>query len=434
MSMFRWYYWVSGFFLLQTMTAFSFVDRLVYGVWDNKPGDKITQTLNLLSILASLALFGRGYYSRRTIRAGGVLALLAVAFLFLSASWSVDPTTTVRQAFLYLFVVLGAIGIAGSLDADEYMDLLRWICFLSASASVALVVVSPSTAFGPGFGDFQGIFTHKNTLGQVMAIGALTSLHAMRVNRRRRALNTFMLCAFIGMAFASASTTALLAIFAFCCVDRIIALLRRGGAALLLGIFLVLILVPTLVAIAFDPSPIFEIIGKDSTLTGRTDIWTYVINDISLKPLLGWGYFGFWSPSNPAAVEISDAVRWTVPQAHNGLLEMLLNIGVVGTAIFIFLFVRNIIFALRCLSTSAKALAISAILIYVGIVMTGISEFVLLAYSQPWTSLFFTTGLMCEQAVRAAKLQQYRIAPRGYQRGGPVHSAARISREPLSAE
>src|ERR1700730_3584040 len=175
MSMSRWYYWVSGFFLLNAMAALSFVDRLVYGTWENKPGDKITQSLNLLLILASLALFVRGYYNKKTIGAGGVLALAVVAFLFLSASWSSDAATTVRQSILYLFAVLGAIGIAGTLDADEYMDLLRRTCFLSAVASLALVVLSPSTAFSRDFGDFQGIFPHKNTLGQVMAIGALAS-------------------------------------------------------------------------------------------------------------------------------------------------------------------------------------------------------------------------------------------------------------------
>ena len=305
-----------------------------------------------------------------------------------------------RQAVLYLFVVLGSIGIAGTLDVDEYMDLLKRTCFLSAVASLVLLAVSPSVA--RSLVDFQGIFSHKNVLGQVMAAGALASFHVIRVDRRRRVRNILMLFVFIGMAFASASATACLAVFAICCANGIIVLFQRGGAALLIGIFLVLVLVPILVVIAVYPDPIFEMIGKDPTLTGRTDLWTYVINDISLKPLLGWGYFGFWSPNNPAAFEIADAFRIFLSQAHNGLLEMLLNVGVVGTAIFIFLFVRNVILAFRCLHTSPKALAISTITVCVAILTIGASEAVLLAANQPWTSMFFITGLMCEQAVRAA--------------------------------
>jgi O-antigen ligase len=416
--MFRWYYLVSGFFLMSAMVAFGFIDRLVYGTWENKAGDKITQTLNLLLILASLALFAHGYYCKKRIGAGGVLALATTAFLFLSAGWSYDPATTVRQAVIYLFVVLGSIGIANTLDADEYMDLLKQTCLLSAVASLVLLVVSPNTAVSNL--DFQGIFPHKNFLGQVMAAGALASLHAIRVDHRRRVRNIFILLVFIGMAIKSASTTACMAIFVFCSANWIIALIRKGGAAI--GIFLAMVLTPIVVIVAIDPSPIFEMIGKDQTLTGRTDIWPYVINDISLRPLLGWGYFGFWSPNNPAAIEMAEAFKFFLTEAHNGLLEMLLNVGVVGTGIFIFLFVRNVALAFRCLSTSASALAISTIIVSLGILTVGVSEAVLLVSTQPWTSMFFVTGLMCEHVVRAEKLRPYGIAPRGYPRRGPVRN------------
>jgi O-antigen ligase len=429
----RWYYWVSAFFLLDALAAFSFIDRLVYGVWENKPGDKITQALALLLILGSLALFGRGYYTKKRIGTGGVLALATVAFLFLTAGWSYDPMGTVRQAILYLVLVLGSIGIASNLDVDEYMNLLRRACFLSAVASLLLLAVSPSTAVST-FGDFQGIFPHKNTLGQVMATGALASLHAIRVDRRRRLLDFFILFAFIGMAFKSASATACTAIFVFCCIEGIVALLRGRGAARLIGIFLILILTPILVIVATDPSPILEMIGKDPTLTGRTDIWAYVINDIWLKPLLGWGYFGFWVPNNPAAIEIARAFGWFVTQAHSGLLEMLLHVGVVGTAIFFFLLLRNVTLASRCLHTSAKALAISTFLVSAGILTVGVSETVLVDYNQAWTSMFFVTGLMCEQAVRAAELRRYRVAPRAFLRGRAIYSATRVSKSPLPTE
>jgi O-antigen ligase len=427
MSVSRWYYWVSGFFLLNSMAAFGFIDRLVYGVWENKPGDKITQTLNLLLIISSLTLFGRGYFGKREIGAGGVFALVTTGFLFLSAGWSYDPAATVRTTVLYLSVVLGSIGVAATLDPDEYMDLLTRICFLSAVASLVLVAVSPSNAIEP---DFHGIFPNKNFLGQVMATGALASLHVLRVDHRRRVRKIFMLLVFIGMAIESASATACLAIFVFCCADWTIALFRKGGASLFICIILMIVLLPILVVSAIDPGPILEMIGKDSTLTGRTDIWTHVIDEISLKPLLGWGYYGFWSANNPAVIEISAGARMPVGQSHNGLLEMLLSVGVIGAAIFIFLFVRNVILAFRCFRTSTKALAISSIILCVGILVIGVSEPVLLSPVQPWTSMFFVTGFMCERVVHAARRTNYKA----FIGGRPVYSSARISKDPLSAE
>ena len=129
-----------------------------------------------------------------------------------------------------------------------------------------------------------------------------------------------------------------------------------------------------------------------------------------MKPWLGWGYFGFWNMSNPATREISDAVHWVVPQAHNGLLEFLLNVGVLGTALFAFILIRTLVLAVRCLRTPARALAISTITCCVGILMVGVSETVLLAPTQSLTPIMFITGLMCERALWVAKEQRYRMA------------------------
>ncbi len=41
----RWYYFAASFFVLQGMAAFEIIDRLVYGEWLGKPGDKFTQSL-----------------------------------------------------------------------------------------------------------------------------------------------------------------------------------------------------------------------------------------------------------------------------------------------------------------------------------------------------------------------------------------------------
>ena len=143
--MFRWYYLASAFFLLLAMGAFGIVDRLVYGEWAYKAGNKITLGLNLLMIATGLLLFWRA--SRRgSILAGGTLALALAAFLLLSALWSIDPETTIRRGVLYVFFVIGVIGVAGNLDGDKFMDLLGVTCLLAAAASIVLLVISPSNA------------------------------------------------------------------------------------------------------------------------------------------------------------------------------------------------------------------------------------------------------------------------------------------------
>jgi O-antigen ligase len=380
------------------MGAFGIVDRLVYGEWAAKAGDKITQGLNLLMIATSLLLFWRAT-RRGGILAGGTLALALAAFLLLSSLWSIDPQTTIRRGVLYVFFVIGVIGVAGNLDGDEFMDLLGVTCLLVVAASIVLLVVSPSSAAMPRSNEFRGIFTHKNVLGPVMAVGALASLHRIRIGGGRRLPNIFTLIVFTVVAFAAKSGTSLLIIFAFCSADRVVALFRR---ARILGMFSIIFLVPTAVIVALKPDSVLDMIGKDPTLTGRTDLWAYLIPYISERPVLGWGLLAFWSPVNPVANGISSLLGWSVTEAHNGLLEMLLEVGIVGTMLLVFLWARNVVLALRCLRTPAKELGVSSLLCCGGIFLMGITEHVLLDHSQVLVSVFFITGLMCERTVRRA--------------------------------
>jgi exopolysaccharide production protein ExoQ len=410
-AVFRWHYWVSGFFVLDTMQAFGFISRMHYGAWSDKPGDPVTQTLNVLMIVASLMLFGSSYLRRkRGFAAGSGLALLAVGFLCLSTLWSLAPEMTLRDGVVYLFVIIGVIGIARTMDADEFMQLLSRCCFLSAIVSIVLFVASPGNAHLNN-GDFIGIFSQKNFLGQVMATGALATLHGIRVARRRYLGKLCMLFVFLGMAYASNSTAALLAALLFCGISGFDSLWRKGGAARLTGVIFAVLIAPILIVAVAAPDTFLELIGKDPTLTGRTEIWAYVNTDIGMKPWLGWGYFGFWHPTNPAALEIDNAVHWVVPNAHNGLLECLLNVGALGTALFAFILIRIIVLAVWCLRTPERALAISTISCCVGILLVGVSETVLLEATQSSTPVMFITGLMCERALYVAKgLRRYRVA------------------------
>ena len=89
--------------------------------------------------------------------------------------------------------------------------------------------------------------------------------------------------------------TALLMIVFYIAVHLVLFLYRKDGPARLAaqalavagglagGLFL------------FLPDVFLEFLGKDPTLTGRSELWAYVWKDIDLRPLLGWGYAAFWS-------------------------------------------------------------------------------------------------------------------------------------------
>lgn len=78
---------------------------------------------------------------------------------------------------------------------------------------------------------------------------------------------------------------------------------------------------------------ITELLGKDLTFTGRTNIWDIVLEHISKKPLLGYGF-------------LDDATRdEMIPygKAHNMYLRLMFNGGI--ALLFVFLFMIYIVFS-----------------------------------------------------------------------------------------
>lgn len=416
----RLVYLVSGLFLLLvTGAAVGIVPRLVITSW---PGDgRIEQLLNLLMIGVSIWLFSKGFRGARSVGTGAILALAAPGLLLVSAFWSYDPPATIRRGVEYLFVVLGAVGIAGSLEGDEFMELFVLACGVSAVGTIVLREIHPDEAM-QDFTALRGIFPHKNVLGQVMAAGVLGCLHVLRSSRRQRLRKSGLLVVFIALALASKSATGFVTSFIYCGLHGLITMYRTGGIVRLIGLGALVIVTPIVLMILLFPDTFFEMIGRDPTLSGRTEMWAYVLSAISQRPSLGWGYWGFWSPGNPVAAEISVVVQWAVPEAHNALLEILLDVGVFGAAFFIFLLVRNIWLALRCLRTPEAGLGVTALLCYAGILFMGVSEAVMMDPFQPTTIMFFATGLMCERAVRAGRRRRYSPARSGL-RAGRVNSS-----------
>ena len=67
-------------------------------------------------------------------------------------------------------------------------------------------------------------------------------------------------------------------------------------------------------------------LGRDETLTGRTAVWADVLPAMKQQPLAGYGFGSFWTDARRELYEI--------PTAHNGYLDILLELGVVGFAFF----------------------------------------------------------------------------------------------------
>jgi O-antigen ligase len=70
-----------------------------------------------------------------------------------------------------------------------------------------------------------------------------------------------------------------------------------------------------------------SLLGRDETLTGRTEVWSAVMHAMNERPLLGYGFGSFWTDARRDLYEI--------PTAHSGYLDILLELGEVGLGFYI---------------------------------------------------------------------------------------------------
>jgi O-antigen ligase len=308
--------------------------------------------------------------------------------------WSVDPRTAITQGtlYFYFFTVLGFKALVELWDVDALIALIAKL--IAVCAVLSLIFPTQHE-----FGDFTGIFSQKNVLGQVMAAGVFTALHGWRTQRSLIHLLTGTLCGTVAQ--LSQSTTSLLVIAIFVGMDILGRLYLRGGAHRALGILGAVLGAAVVIFFLINEATFFEMLGKDPTLTGRTEIWPYAIANIYERPLFGWGYFGFWTPANPAAISIAQATALAnnIANAHNTLLEALLEMGIVGTTLFLIVVMRYVIVAIRCFNGPANRLGLSALMLMCGLLILGFSEVVLLPPQAAFTVLFFMIGMACEKAL-----------------------------------
>ena len=283
----------------------------------------------LLGAMAIAALFGSGRWPKS--RAWLILVTLA-GLLVVTSPFAVSPEISVLDAAL----LLGATVAVGVLAADVgAMRSLRALALSSAVLVVAGVAVerwferSTQNVLGIdglfGFERVSGVFTDPNTMGQTAAVGALSSVLLVSLFRKFDIGTLAGAVCIVGLA-ASQSRTAALGLAA----GLVIAVVRVPRSQVLAGIGLVVLaaLVLTL--------PGAESFGVESltrsgdpnevaTFTGRTRVWSAVLEAIPDRPVVGHGAGS--SPEVLSELIRDGRVTWPALHSHNAVLQVLLTGG-----------------------------------------------------------------------------------------------------------
>ena len=278
------------------------------------------------------------------------------AVCILSMAWTINAGETLI-GILQVFVQVSVFGLYFTSRFNPKHQLYILACALAITISINLfyVIALPSIGIHSDdkfAGAWKGIYANKNAFSGTMlwSMAVFYILSFKDTNKLATRLARIGLFISPILVILSTSKTALVLSFALIVVlmlwSRYSWQGRRTVLILDLGLLSTLVIVGGVIS---EWVAIVTGLGKDPTLSGRTVIWAGAIAQIHRKPLLGYGYTAFWTPDNPAARSIGDALYpgFYTFHSHNGFIDVILNVGWVGFAIFTIGFISTWTLALK---------------------------------------------------------------------------------------
>ncbi len=285
----------------------------------------------------SLACFD-GWRVARLARSPIIWTALYLSWAGITSFWSVEPDTTLRRFFLAVFIAGGIITATIAVrDSDRLLLYTFWMFFVVTVLSAFSVLTTAPTALG-----HAAYFPHKNSFGATISVAALVALYQVSNGGRISRI------AAIGVLLASAwfliearSKTSLGLVVVAPILGFGIAILARFArispaiTVVAIGVVLYGIYAIGVASHIWDFDEVATAIVGDPTLTQRTDIWAFAVKMIEQRPWLGYGYEVFWGASiESPSIRQGPGFVAQMPHAHNGYIDIVLQTGYIGLAIF----------------------------------------------------------------------------------------------------
>ena len=276
------------------------------------------------------------------------ILIICVVICGVSFLWSVNPSVTLRRSVAVMLTTVFGLVLAARYDWNGLVQRLAVVFGVTAVLSVLIALFLPEYGVHDQVhaGAWRGAWVEKNYMGGFMAKGVIVMLcaSAMRPDRAWIWLPLSGLC--LMLVLLSTSKTALLISLIGIGGFIILRLYRRYTFVRPMLVLSIIIVLATIAGmLTFAPDFTFGLIGKERTLTGRTDIWSGLITSIKMRPWFGHGYGVYWLDPLGSSYYVRLQLEWGIPSAHNGWLETWLSTGALGVGMFAIVFVGTIILA-----------------------------------------------------------------------------------------
>jgi exopolysaccharide production protein ExoQ len=353
--------------------------------------------LGVLALLTS----ARGTLARMRI---STAAIAFVGWCLVSATWVYDSSLFVNKSERFLVPAFIFLAIGASIPSEliirgflhGYYALLGYIVFsLVTNPDARLQAATSNEGALPGW---HGPFNHKNAMSTLLVVGVVFLLAFETRRRVRWAAFGVIAVLLIGSRSGTGLAGIIFVITAWNWLRTYLKQQKRMTAPFVFFSFAGL-LVSIVVGLSTLPI-ILAAYGKDTTFTGRTNIWSGVLWAIERRPFVGYGYGGVWVSENvEPTFSMMRRIGFRAFHAHNGLLDVVLQVGGIGIVLFLCLFVPTLLSSLRL---ARRGSSVGALILIAGlaIAVMSLSESLFLGPWIPFICLCRGMTLRAEQPPR----------------------------------
>ena len=285
-------------------------------------------------VLFALHVFGDIFLGRtvRKIKGFDLLAFIFVVYTFLSAAYSPFPYLTLERSTTVLVLYISVFWIiwkyAYEQGPEKIIYLMLNVIKLIFILSFLMVFISPQRVFLSG--RFQGILQNPNSLGITCAIFLPLMLWQFLETKNKITLFFFllMLISLFLTASRNSINASVIALGYFIYTRS----MKKRPLIFFSSMSLILILVWFMQTLAREFLHTYYRSGSIFSIGGRIEIWPMALNLIAEKPIFGYGFGVEEKILHLKNIILRNQLGGAA--VHNSYLGIILQLGIVGFAIF----------------------------------------------------------------------------------------------------
>ena len=304
----------------------------------------------LLMVLGLVVLLRRRPQFQLKLANNGWLIAFFV-YCLISVLWSEFPGIVFKKWIRFIGDVIVVLLILTEVRSEEgFYRIMRWM------AIVCLPLSALFSKFYPALGRIYtvtgtqmwvGVTGHKNMLGILCAFtGIVLVWRNLAKWPKVDFLDAGLIVLDIYLLLGSKSTTSVIVFLMG--ASLLVAQARLKGNARklnrviifgLISLLAIQVMAVSFLGKSFAPD-LLAAAGKDASLTGRIPLWQELIDMGGQTPIFGCGFASFWLSADRLS-DLWARVSWTPTSAHNGYIEIFLDLGIIGLLVLFLLLAQT---------------------------------------------------------------------------------------------